>query len=241
MPAGEPGGSRHQHDEACYDENGLLVCGKADFVLHTHDADTCYDAEGNLICTLPEITAYSRTTLFLAKAEDSATATTSSSLQFDLFIPEGAEDTDSTLPDGYVVLDSQEPEAWTEAHTHSADCYDENGKLICGQLEVAQHQHTMDCLQGTLICGLEEHQHSQACYTDAQNADQTDQQALTAQVDDATIGVTFPADALPEGVILQAREIAQDSDDYAVYYQQALPSHAKPIGDRSDLILRPLL
>lgn len=212
----------HQHDEACYDENGLLVCGKADFVLHTHDADTCYDAEGNLICTLPEITAYSRTTLFLAKAEDSATATTSSSLQFDLFIPEGAEDTDSTLPDGYVVLDSQEPEAWTEAHTHSADCYDENGKLICGQLEVAQHQHTMDCLQGTLICGLEEHQHSQACYTDAQNADQTDQQALTAQVDDATIGVTFPADALPEGVILQAREIAQDSDDYAVYYQQAL-------------------
>lgn len=212
----------HQHDEACYDENGLLVCGKADFVLHTHDADTCYDAEGNLICTLPEITAYSRTTLFLAKAEDSATATTSSSLQFALFIPEGAEDTDSALPDGYVVLDSQEPEAWTEAHTHSADCYDENGKLICGQLEVAQHQHTMDCLQGTLICGLEEHQHSQACYTDAQNADQADQQALTAQVDDATIGVTFPADALPEGVILQAREIAQDSDDYAVYYQQAL-------------------
>lgn len=212
----------HQHDEACYDENGLLVCGKADFVLHTHDADICYDAEGNLICTLPEITAYSRTTLFLAKAEDSATATTSSSLQFALFIPEGAEDTDSALPDGYVVLDSQEPEAWTEAHTHSADCYDENGKLICGQLEVAQHQHTMDCLQGTLICGLEEHQHSQACYTDAQNADQADQQALTAQVDDATIGVTFPADALPEGVILQAREIAQDSDDYAVYYQQAL-------------------
>ena len=263
----------HQHDETCYDENGLLICGIADFVLHTHDADTCYDAEGNLVCTLPEIASYSKTTLFLVGNEDDADyedsgdiwVSTPSSLQFDLFIPEGTEDTDLVLPDGYTVLDSQEPEVWTEAHTHSADCYDQDGKLICGQLEVAQHQHTLDCLQGTLICGLEEHQHSQDCYASAEDAhtylcgldehqhgeacyddegnlictleehthteaclaqkaqqEEETEQTLTAQVNDATISVTFPTDALPEGAVLQAQEIAQDSDDYAVYYQQAL-------------------
>ena len=263
----------HQHDETCYDENGLLICGIADFVLHTHDADTCYDAEGNLVCTLPEIASYSKTTLFLVGNEDDADyedsgdiwVSTPSSLQFDLFIPEGTEDTDLVLPDGYTVLDSQEPEVWTEAHTHSADCYDQDGKLICGQLDVAQHQHTLDCLQGTLICGLEEHQHSQDCYASAEDAqtylcgldehqhgeacyddegnlictleehthteaclaqkaqqEEETEQTLTAQVNDATISVTFPIDALPEGVVLQAQEIAQDSDDYAAYYQQAL-------------------
>lgn len=261
----------HQHDETCYDENGLLTCGIADFVLHTHDADTCYDAEGNLICTLPEITSYSKTTLFLtangddANYEDSENVwvSTPSSLQFDLFTVEGAEDTELFLPNGYTVLDSQEAEVWTEAHTHSADCYDQDGKLICGQLEVAQHQHTMECLQGTLICGLEEHQHSQDCYASAKETylcgleehqheeacydeegnlictleehvhteaclaskeqqEEETEQTLTTQVDDATISVTFPTDALPEGVILQAQEIAQESDDYAAYYQQAL-------------------
>ena len=261
----------HQHDETCYDENGLLTCGIADFVLHTHDDDTCYDAEGNLICTLPEITFYSKTTLFLtanggdAAYEESEDVwlSTPSSLQFDLFAVEGAEDTELFLPDGYAVLDSQEPKVWTEAHTHSADCYDQEGELICGQLEVAQHQHTLDCLQGILICGLDEHQHSQDCYAsakeiylcgldehqheeacyddegnlicileehihtgaclDAKNQQEAEtEQTLTTQVDDATISVTFPTDALPDGVILQAQEITQGGDDYAVYYQQAL-------------------
>ncbi len=49
----------HQHDETCYEEGEdgtlRLVCGMADYVLHTHNAD-CYDADGNLVCPLPEIT-----------------------------------------------------------------------------------------------------------------------------------------------------------------------------------------
>jgi hypothetical protein len=51
----------HQHTAACYGTDGLLTCGKADFVLHTHQADACYDAEGNLVCTLPEITPHTHT------------------------------------------------------------------------------------------------------------------------------------------------------------------------------------
>ena len=37
----------HQHTEQCYDEDGNLICGIADFVAHEHDPETCYDEEGN--------------------------------------------------------------------------------------------------------------------------------------------------------------------------------------------------
>lgn len=47
----------HVHTNDCYDENGQLSCGMADFVLHSHEAH-CYDADGELMCTLPEIKAH---------------------------------------------------------------------------------------------------------------------------------------------------------------------------------------
>ena len=45
----------HQHKESCFDEEGNVICGYADFVVHTHDPDYCYDSEGNLVCPLEEI------------------------------------------------------------------------------------------------------------------------------------------------------------------------------------------
>ena len=51
----------HQHTDECYwegDENHEHpICGKADFVLHTHDA-FCYDADSNLVCPLSERSEY---------------------------------------------------------------------------------------------------------------------------------------------------------------------------------------
>ncbi len=44
----------HVHDSSCYDEEGNLICGLADYVAHTHD-ESCYNADGELICSLPEI------------------------------------------------------------------------------------------------------------------------------------------------------------------------------------------
>lgn len=42
----------HEHTKLCY-ENGELVCGKADWFIHTHDM-TCLDADHKLICPVPE-------------------------------------------------------------------------------------------------------------------------------------------------------------------------------------------
>ena len=37
----------HEHTDACYNENGALICGRQE--LHTH-SDACYDQDGKLIC-----------------------------------------------------------------------------------------------------------------------------------------------------------------------------------------------
>ena len=43
----------HTHTDSCYNEEGELVCGYADFVAHTHDS-SCYGEDGTLICPLEE-------------------------------------------------------------------------------------------------------------------------------------------------------------------------------------------
>ena len=50
----------HQHDDTCYDSEGNLTCGYADFVVHQHDS-ACYDENGNLWCPLPEIETHEHT------------------------------------------------------------------------------------------------------------------------------------------------------------------------------------
>ena len=71
-----------------------------------------------------------------------------------------------------VVLDCHV--AGEVAHTHSADCYDDEGNLVCTLPERELHTHTDECYEETrtLACGLEEsdgHQHSDACYDDEGN------------------------------------------------------------------------
>lgn len=61
-----------------------------------------------------------------------------------------------------------DPEA---AHLHTADCYDENGNLICTKEEAPEHVHTDECYTTVektvdkmeLTCGLEEHVHTDEC------------------------------------------------------------------------------
>ncbi|MDY3238656.1 MAG: fibro-slime domain-containing protein [Anaerovoracaceae bacterium] len=60
-------------------------------------------------------------------------------------------------------------------HEHTADCYDEEGNLICGQEEKPQHVHTDACYEMVevpsdtkiLTCGMEEHTHTKACFADS--------------------------------------------------------------------------
>lgn len=55
-------------------------------------------------------------------------------------------------------------------HEHTDDCYRTGWVLVCGQEESAEaqtpHEHTDGCYEDQLVCELEEHQHSLACYSD---------------------------------------------------------------------------
>ena len=138
----------HQHDGTCYDSEGNLTCGYADFVVHQHDL-ACYDENGNRWCLLPEIETHEHTRSCYAVPETDA--------------PEVHTHTDDcyTVERGELICtESTEP-----AHVHTDDCYTETSALVCEE----DHEHTERCYETTreLTCGDTEgpvHQHTDQCY-----------------------------------------------------------------------------
>lgn len=138
----------HQHDDTCYDSEGNLTCGYADFVVHQHDS-ACYDENGNLWCPLPEIETHEHTRSCYAVPETDA--------------PEVHTHTDDcyTVERGELICtESTEP-----AHVHTDNCYTETSALVCEE----DHEHTESCYETTreLTCGDTEepvHQHTDQCY-----------------------------------------------------------------------------
>lgn len=135
----------HQHDESCYETSREPTCGIDSDHSHT---DACYEWEQVLSCDLP---------------------------------------TDSA-EDAQPVLVCTKPEI--VLHRHTPDCFDADGNLICGQTQILEHRHSDACFKtvaepvdtGTLtctdtahvhtarcygtwklVCGQEEHTHSEAC------------------------------------------------------------------------------
>lgn len=115
----------HEHTSGCYDTEGELTCGYADFVVHTHTAD-CYDDSGALICPLPEIAEHTHTDecyteerVLVCALEETQTAE--------------HEHTDGC----YTVREGAQPVCGLtegEGHVHTADCYAEaEAVLICEQ------------------------------------------------------------------------------------------------------------
>ena len=142
----------YYHDDGCYETTQALVCDiESD---HQH-IDTCYAWEQVLICDI------------------------------------------STEPDELAdpVLSCEKREI--TLHEHSAGCFRDDGYLICEMTEVLEHRHTDTCFEtveesadtesltctlpedenhthtalchGTweLTCGMEEHTHTSACFSDA--------------------------------------------------------------------------
>ena len=138
----------HQHDGTCYDSEGNLTCGYADFVVHQHDS-ACYDENGNRWCPLPEIETHEHTRSCYAVPETDA--------------PEVHTHTDDcyTVERGELICtESTEP-----AHVHTDGCYTETSALACEE----DHEHTESCYATTreLTCGDTEepvHQHTDQCY-----------------------------------------------------------------------------
>ncbi|MDD5907689.1 MAG: fibro-slime domain-containing protein [Clostridia bacterium] len=145
---GEPD---HVHDEACYTVSRELSCGKEETDGHTH-SDACYQTIDVQVCGLDDETPHTHADACYAW-ESVLTCT-------QLTEEEGA------LPQ--LVCDLPE----VIPHIHDETCFDADGSCICGLLQVEEHVHDSTCFAvkqvpaeaPVLICGKEEHQHSDACY-----------------------------------------------------------------------------
>lgn len=263
----------HQHDDTCYDSEGNLTCGYADYVVHRHDS-SCYDEDGNLWCPLPEIETHEHTDSCYSVPETDASAEVHTHTddcytmeRGELICTEPAhEHTDdcyewkkvltcdlSTEPAESTLEESTEPVLICEKpevilHTHqpyespeNPGCYDEDGNLVCGQIQVLEHQHTEDCFTTveepldtkTLTCTQEEHIHEDACLTESTEEEAQDEVQLIlpagAQIPegyedqysymdpDNRFGVVVyaPEGALPENAMLSAELLSPDSTAYA--------------------------
>lgn len=138
----------HEHISECYNEEGKLICGYADYVVHEHN-DDCYNAEGERVCTLPEIEVHEHTDECYEEQK---------TLVCGLEESAGHEH----LPECYTrqqgELTCQLPE-----HQHAEGCYDAAGAAVCGTEE---HQHTDECYAWNeeLACQDVGHTHTDECY-----------------------------------------------------------------------------
>lgn len=144
--------SVHTHTEACFDEEGGIVCGYADYFVHEH-TDDCYDAEGNLVCTLRQVREHHHDETCYEKVEVAE-------CQLDESV--GHVHTDSCYERTLICGVEEAP-----GHTHDENCYNEYDELICGMEESEGHTHSEECWQEELVCGMEAgeggHLHTEAC------------------------------------------------------------------------------
>ena len=149
---------QHLHDQTCYDAEGKLVCNKEEYVIiHTHDSN-CYDKDGNLICSLPEV-------------------------------EEHIHDASCYDAEGHFICGKREIK---EHREHTEECYTTNEAgervLTCTYPIAIRHQHAMACYDQTeavLICGKEEHVHTDSCYE--QIEEEPVQEEVTEEVPEETI------------------------------------------------------
>lgn len=192
----------HQHDDSCYETT--LVCGRSEGDgAHTH-SDGCYDAEGNLVCGQAESSGHvhgdgcwQKTLVCGIEAgagghtHSEGCYTVTKTLTCEIPEDPGHQHTADCYEKirGELICtestetEAVEPELTCEKeeiilHQHGPGCYDENGALICGQMQILEHRHTDACFETlqepvdteTLTCGKEAgegaHTHGEECYNE---------------------------------------------------------------------------
>ena len=151
----------HTHGSACYDTTQILVCGLAEDGEHSH-SESCYETRETLACKQAESAGHTHTDDCYAWTK---TPTCGKEENLEGHIHSS---------DCYTVKTEQicgKDELLL--HTHIDTCFGRDGELICGKLQVLSHEHSDACVtrpEGgseevrTLICGLEEHTHTDQCY-----------------------------------------------------------------------------
>ena len=226
----------HQHDDTCYDSEGNLTCGYADFVVHRHDS-SCYDEDGNLWCPLPEIETHEHTDSCYSVPETGEPELICDKTEVILHEhTSDCFDEDGNLICGKIqVLEHQHTDACFETVEEPVDA----DTLTCTLPEDENHTHGPLCYGNwELTCGMEEHTHSEECQGTEEALEQGNLNMILpegAQIPDGydanysyidpdnRFGVTVYASegALPDNAVLSAELLEQGSEAYEAA-QQAL-------------------
>lgn len=164
----------HQHSAECYNSDGKLSCGYADFVIHQHDS-SCYDENGNLWCPLPIVEAHTHDeSCWTTPETEPAHEHTDECYEKVKGECICTEPTETEAVEQVLTCEKEE----IIPHEHTSDCFDDDGNLICGENQILEHHHTDACFETVeepvdteiLTCGKEEgegaHTHSveAGCY-----------------------------------------------------------------------------
>ena len=160
--------SLHQHTGSCFDGEGRILCGYADFAVHTHGSG-CYE-DGRQVCPLPEIEAHVHRASCYGEPELLCGLEEAESAGEDGAFPEPESAPDHAAghihTDACYELTQTCPMEEGGGHTHTDSCYGPGeAHLACGMEE---HTHTDSCYgpEENLACGMEEHAHTDACWTE---------------------------------------------------------------------------
>lgn len=195
----------HVHLDSCYDKNGKLICKLAE-TAHIH-TDACYDKNGKLICEskLPHIhgiTCYEKTEVTKKVADTNAAEDKSSSSDAEQSSSAKASTKEVTVTEYKLTCNEK-----SYGHIHTDACLNEEGDVDCGQAEAATvpHKHSEEagCYTEEITCGLEEHEHTDACYKKVEGSSSSDadssssSDAATSDGDgssegDGTVGAAEP-------------------------------------------------
>ncbi len=151
----------HVHTDDCYTETSALVCEED----HEH-TESCYETTRELTCGDTEEPVHQHTDQCYEQIK---------TLICEL-PTEPAEEAEPAEPEliceeKEIILHTHEPYESPE----DPGCYDDDGNLICGKIQVLEHQHTDACFETVeepadteaLTCTLpedEKHTHTALCY-----------------------------------------------------------------------------
>jgi len=141
----------HTHDESCRTQT--LICEQGEQEDHIHE-ESCFAWEADHICGKEEIPSHAHDESCYVLLEDS-------------FICGQEETGGHTHTDDcwYIGTGFSCGMTEEEGHVHTDECLGEDTQLGCGMDSTPGHTHSEECYEVLAECPLEEHIHTESCYS----------------------------------------------------------------------------
>lgn len=185
----------HRHNEFCYDQNQNLVClleelTEEEIAARIEEMEATTGSADDPLSSEPGGSELGIET----ESEGSSPSALDFLFSADSFLDGALDSEGDSLREAAKAaaeLESAEAEGQEEykslLHQHDDTCFDENGRPICGRVQLLEHEHTADCFdQSVLSCQLEEHSHSEACQVIGLMAALPDRQSVEAELEELT-------------------------------------------------------